>query len=237
MEMPAIAARSGDVARGLGGVLRPARRARCAQHRTTLVFVNTRRMAERVARHLSDRLGEEAVTAHHGSLSKEKRLDAEIAAEERPAEGARRDRVAGARHRHRPRRSRLPDRIAASHRHAAAARRAIGAHHRRHAEGTRCSRSRATISSSARRCCARSGAASSTASCRTTRRSTSSRSRSSPRSACADYAEDDLFALMRARLAVPRARARRASTRSWRWSPKASPRGAAGAARSCIATK
>jgi ATP-dependent helicase Lhr and Lhr-like helicase len=46
-------------------------------HRTTLIFVNTRRMAERVARHLSDRLGEDAVTAHHGSLSKEKRLDAE----------------------------------------------------------------------------------------------------------------------------------------------------------------
>ena len=34
-------------------------------------------MAERVARHLSERLGEDAVTAHHGSLSKEKRLDAE----------------------------------------------------------------------------------------------------------------------------------------------------------------
>jgi ATP-dependent Lhr-like helicase len=46
-------------------------------HRTTLVFVNTRRMAERVARHLSDRLGAEAVTAHHGSLAKETRLDAE----------------------------------------------------------------------------------------------------------------------------------------------------------------
>ena len=46
-------------------------------HRTTLVFVNTRRMAERLARHLSDRLGETAVTAHHGSLSKDKRLDAE----------------------------------------------------------------------------------------------------------------------------------------------------------------
>jgi ATP-dependent helicase Lhr and Lhr-like helicase len=47
------------------------------QHRTTLVFVNTRRMAERVARHLSERLGDDAVTAHHGSLSKETRLDAE----------------------------------------------------------------------------------------------------------------------------------------------------------------
>ncbi|HEX5575113.1 MAG TPA: DEAD/DEAH box helicase [Gemmatimonadales bacterium] len=46
-------------------------------HRTTIVFVNTRRLAERVARHLGERLGEEAVTAHHGSLSKETRLDAE----------------------------------------------------------------------------------------------------------------------------------------------------------------
>jgi ATP-dependent Lhr-like helicase len=47
-------------------------------HRTTLVFVNTRRLAERLARHLSERLGEDAITAHHGSLSKEKRLDAEM---------------------------------------------------------------------------------------------------------------------------------------------------------------
>jgi len=46
-------------------------------HRTTLIFVNTRRMAERVARALSDRLGSERVTAHHGSLAKEQRLDAE----------------------------------------------------------------------------------------------------------------------------------------------------------------
>lgn len=48
-----------------------------AQHRTTLVFVNTRRMAERAARHLAERLGDEAVAAHHGSLSKEHRLHAE----------------------------------------------------------------------------------------------------------------------------------------------------------------
>ena len=46
-------------------------------HRTTLVFVNTRRMAERVARHLSDLLGRDKVTAHHGSLAKERRLAAE----------------------------------------------------------------------------------------------------------------------------------------------------------------
>ena len=46
-------------------------------HRTTLVFVNTRRMAERAARHLAERLGHDAVAAHHGSLAKEARLDAE----------------------------------------------------------------------------------------------------------------------------------------------------------------
>jgi ATP-dependent Lhr-like helicase len=46
-------------------------------HRTTLVFVNTRRLAERATRDLSERLGEEAVAAHHGSLSKELRLSAE----------------------------------------------------------------------------------------------------------------------------------------------------------------
>ena len=46
-------------------------------HRTTLVFVNTRRLAERASRHLADRLGEEVVAAHHGSMSKEHRLDAE----------------------------------------------------------------------------------------------------------------------------------------------------------------
>src|SRR4051794_23627399 len=46
-------------------------------HRTTLIFVNTRRMAERVTRQLSDRIGPENVAAHHGSLAKEQRLDAE----------------------------------------------------------------------------------------------------------------------------------------------------------------
>src|ERR1700712_3720621 len=48
-----------------------------AMHSTTLVFVNTRRMAERVARPLPERLGKPAVAAHHGSLAKEQRLDAE----------------------------------------------------------------------------------------------------------------------------------------------------------------
>src|SRR5262245_21501951 len=47
------------------------------EHRTTLVFVNTRRLAERVAHHLAERLGEAAVLAHHGRLSRRLRLDAE----------------------------------------------------------------------------------------------------------------------------------------------------------------
>jgi ATP-dependent Lhr-like helicase len=47
------------------------------QHRTTLVFVNTRRMAERLAHLLAERLGEDGVVAHHGSLSKERRLAVE----------------------------------------------------------------------------------------------------------------------------------------------------------------
>jgi ATP-dependent Lhr-like helicase len=47
------------------------------EHRSTLVFVNTRRQAERAARQLAERLGEEHVATHHGSLAKELRLDAE----------------------------------------------------------------------------------------------------------------------------------------------------------------
>ena len=46
-------------------------------HRTTLVFVNTRRLSERVAHQLQERLGEQAVLPHHGSLSRRLRLEAE----------------------------------------------------------------------------------------------------------------------------------------------------------------
>jgi ATP-dependent Lhr-like helicase len=46
-------------------------------HRTTLVFVNTRRLAERVTHHLCERLGPDKVTSHHGSLSAKLRLEAE----------------------------------------------------------------------------------------------------------------------------------------------------------------
>src|SRR5258705_2026739 len=47
------------------------------QHSSTLIFVNTRRLAERVAHHLAERLGRDAVAAHHGSLSRKLRLTAE----------------------------------------------------------------------------------------------------------------------------------------------------------------
>ncbi len=50
----------------------------CRAHRSTLVFVNTRRLVERVALHLGERLGEASVAAHHGSLSRARRLAAEV---------------------------------------------------------------------------------------------------------------------------------------------------------------
>jgi ATP-dependent helicase Lhr and Lhr-like helicase len=72
-DAPLEAVMSGDVWEQVYGRLE----ALVRQHKTTLIFVNTRRMAERAARHLSERLGKEAVAAHHGSLAKELRFDAE----------------------------------------------------------------------------------------------------------------------------------------------------------------
>ncbi|MEM8713599.1 MAG: helicase-related protein, partial [Planctomycetota bacterium] len=59
------------------GELHSAIAALVRQHRSTLVFVNTRKVAERTARELSAILGPERVTSHHSSLSKDRRLDAE----------------------------------------------------------------------------------------------------------------------------------------------------------------
>ena len=47
------------------------------EHHTTIVFVNTRRMSERIAHQLAERLGDDAVAAHHGSLSTERRIRTE----------------------------------------------------------------------------------------------------------------------------------------------------------------
>ncbi len=71
--LPLEAVLSGDQSRDIHDRLAELIR----EHHVTLVFVNTRRLSERLARALSERLGEEAVTSHHGSLSKEQRLEAE----------------------------------------------------------------------------------------------------------------------------------------------------------------
>jgi ATP-dependent helicase Lhr and Lhr-like helicase len=70
-DLEAVAAKEqwSDVYDRLAGLVRA--------HRTTLIFVNTRRLSERVAHHLRERLGEEAVASHHGSLSRERRLRVE----------------------------------------------------------------------------------------------------------------------------------------------------------------
>ena len=47
------------------------------EHRSTIVFVNTRRLVERVAHNLKERLGPDVIAAHHGSLSRARRHDAE----------------------------------------------------------------------------------------------------------------------------------------------------------------
>ena len=47
------------------------------EHRSTLVFVNTRRLVERISHRLAERMGEQHVAAHHGSLSRHLRLEAE----------------------------------------------------------------------------------------------------------------------------------------------------------------
>lgn len=65
LEAVASAAQIGDVLDRIAAMV--------GEHRTTLVFVNTRRLAERTAHLLAERLGEDVVAAHHGSLSKERR--------------------------------------------------------------------------------------------------------------------------------------------------------------------
>ena len=201
-------------------------------HRTTLVFVNTRRLAERAARHLAERLGEDAVTSHHGSLAKEHRLQRRGAAQGRAAQGARGDRVARARHRHRRRGSRLPARLAARDRGVPAARRPLGPRARAVAEGPAVSavaRRPRRVHGAARRA---SGAASSTRSSRGPRRSTCSRSRSSPRSACRNGGSTICTRASRARRPTATCRAT-SSSASRAWSRTASRRIAAGAARIC----
>ena len=159
-----LAARSGDVGTRSGSEIYDRLAALIDAHRTTLVFVNTRRLAERVARHLSDRLGEENVTAHHGSLAQGAAPRRRAAAQGRQAEGAGGHGLARARHRYRRRRSRLPARLAALDRDASCSASAGPATPSAARRRAGCSRCRATSWSNARRCSTASRAASSTAS-------------------------------------------------------------------------
>jgi ATP-dependent Lhr-like helicase len=97
------------------------------EHRTTLIFVNTRRLAERVTRHLSEKLGEDAVASHHGSLAAKTRLDAEERLKAGKLRALVATAIARAWDRHRSRRSRVPDRIHALLRRLPAEGRPLGA--------------------------------------------------------------------------------------------------------------
>ncbi len=104
-------------------------------HRSTLVFVNTRRLVERVTRHLAERLGAERVAAHHSSLSRAAALRRRAAAQGGAALARGGDRVARARDRRGHGGSHLPDRLAPLDRHRAPARRPLGPRPDRHAQG------------------------------------------------------------------------------------------------------
>ena len=204
------------------------------ENRTTLVFVNTRRLSERVAHHLAERLGENAVLPHHGSLSRALRLDAE----QRLKAGELRAVVATAS-------LELgidigtvdlvcqigsPRSIAVALQRIGRAGHWVGALPK--------GRLFATTRDELIECAAlvrairqrRTGPAGDSAQSR----STSWRSRWWPPARAEDFGEDDLFALMRARGPTARSTAR-ISTPSSKCSPKASPRRAAAAAPTCIA--
>ena len=205
-------------------------------HRTTLVFVNTRRMAERAARHLAERLGKEHVAAHHGSLAKEQRLDAE----------------------QRLKRGELKVLVATASlelgidigdvdlvcqlgsprcdRHLPAARRPLRPPGRRRAQGPAVPQPRATTWSNARRCWTACAAASSTrCSCRRAPLDVLAQ-QIVAEVAAREWDEDALFALVRGAWPYRVAAARRTSTRCCACWPRASPPAAASAPATCIAT-
>ena len=110
------------------------------EHRTTLVFVNTRRMAERVAHQLGELLavanhGEDQVAAHHGSLSKDRRLRVEARLRSGDLKALGGDGFAGAGDRHRAGGAGVPDRVAAQFRDVPAAGGTVESHPDRDACG------------------------------------------------------------------------------------------------------
>ena len=183
------------------------------EHRTTLVFVNTRKMAERVAARLSTRLGADEVACHHGSLSAAAPARRRATAQGGRAQSAGGHRVARARHRHRRRRPGDPGRRDAIDRDLPPARRPRRPRRAPHAQGPhlpaharRAGRSRgarAQHRGRGPRPHRRSPGA----------RSTSWRSRSSPRACPRLGTKTTLFALVSPRLALPRPHPRKSSTR------------------------
>jgi hypothetical protein len=95
-------------------------------HRTTLVFVNTRRLSERVTHALAERLGENIVLPHHGSLARALRLNAEARLKQRRIAGGGGYGIARTGHRHWVGGSGVPDRLAEIHRGCIATRWPIG---------------------------------------------------------------------------------------------------------------
>ena len=208
-----------------------------AQHRTTLIFVNQRRVAERAARHLAERLGEEHVTAHHGSLAREHRLEAE----QRLKSGELKALVAtsslelgidigdidlvcqlGS--------PRCDQRASCSAWAAPATR---SARSRRAA----CSRCRSTTCWNAPRCSTRCSAASSTASACPIKPLDALAQQVDRRSGVPGVAARCAVRAPAPRRSVPRAHAAPSSSRWCRCWPTATPRGAAGAAPTCTTTR
>ena len=206
-------------------------------HRTTLVFVNTRRLAERVGAPARQRLGEEHVAAHHGSLSQRAAARRRAAAQ---AASSRRGRDGVARARHRRRRTSISSSSSARRdrsRRCSSASAAPG-HPSADAEGPAVpahARRARRVRGAARAPC---GAASSTRSRSATRRSTSWRSRSSRDRRARGVRRGRAVRARARRVAVPRPRRATSSSRSCRCSATAiaTRRGRRGGA-TCIATQ
>ena len=129
-------------------------------HKTTLIFVNTRRLSERMTHNLTERFGAGVIAAHHGSISKELRLDAEQEAQVGRVEGYNRDRLSRARDRHRRCGPRMPDRLSQIDRHVPPEGRALRAYGEGDSEGQDISAQpgRASGMRGALRCCKTRGA-------------------------------------------------------------------------------
>ena len=112
-DIPSGPASVGDTRPSIWSAIHPRLLELIRAHRSTLIFVNSRRLAERLAGALNELAGETLVRSHHGSIARRAARRDRGSAEGRRAARARRHLVARARHRHGRDRSRRPDRGAA----------------------------------------------------------------------------------------------------------------------------